>query len=200
MPAFKNLITYLFIFCSGVKNLSAQSDSSSNILVKKNNICVEAGGTGLVYSIGYERNFCIKKNLHHSVKFGISYPFIYGVQHILFPIDYSFYFGIHEHKLLVGGGILGLIGTSPSPNSLSAQKDYRNLFNSNPYSAISKYNTDNFNSSLDIAYSGKIGYIYSAEKINIYGYYNFFYIRFTYKYYFQPLWFGAGVSFKIGNK
>ncbi len=197
MNLFKPSLLTLLIFFSGIGTVSAQTNISPNTSIKKNNLCIEAGGTGLLYSFGYERSFAASGKTLQGLKVSVSYPFINGLNYILMPVDYHFYFGTESNKVFIGAGIIVLLGTAPSPNGFSAQKDFRNLYNSNPYLAIDKYNTDHYNSSVDIAYTGKVGYLHSFDRINVYAYYNCFYMRFTYKYHFQPLWFGAGVSFKL---
>ena len=175
--------TIIVFFVSSI-NFFAQEDSSYvSRNLKKNAISFEAGGTGLLYSFGYERSLRQSENYSHSMRIACSYPFIGGLDYLLIPFEYNMRVGKNRNKLLIGAGIINLIGTSPSPAGSSAQNDYRKLYNSESYTAMNKYNTDHFNSSFDITFIGKLGYIHSFEKIDLYGYYNCFYIRFTYKYF-----------------
>ncbi len=163
----------------------------------KNSINFEIGGTGLLYSLGYERVLCTKTLTSHSIKIAAGYPFIGGLDYLIVPVDYNFYLGKTSSKLILGAGLVNLIGTASTPNGIAAQKDFRKLYNEDPYAATNKYGTDHLNSSYDIAFTAKLGYLHSFERINLYAYYNCFYIRFTYQYYFQPFWLGAGVAYKF---
>ena len=162
----------------------------------KNNINIELGGTGLIYSLGYERNLCIKEKSYQSIKIGISYQHSFASQ-VFIPLDYNFYLGKGNLKLLLGAGIVGLLSTDPSPGSYNARQDYIKLYNQNPYNAISKYGTDHYQKAFDLAYTAKVGFKHIGKKVDVYGYYNCFYIRYSTSYNFQPAWFAIGLSIKI---
>lgn len=192
---------FLLVFIILNTFLLQAQDTINYADVRKNNICIELGGTGLLYSVKYERNLFIKPIHYQSIKVGLSYcqPIITGVDQVFITLDYNLYLGKGRMKLLAGAGIVGLIGTNPSPGSVSARQDYLKLYNSNHYAAISKYGTDNFEKAFDLAYTAKLGFKYVGRKIDFYAYYNCFYIRFSTSYNFQPAWIGTGICFKFGK-
>ena len=191
-------ITTLFLIA--ITCFAKGQDTINQKHVRKNNICLELGGTGLLYSVNYERNLFIKPKLYQSIKVGVGIPFIAGVDQFFIPLDYNIYLGKQKFKLLFGIGVVGLIGTNPSPSSVSARQDYLKLYNSNYYAAVNKYGTDHFEKAFDLAYTAKLGFKYVGRIIDFYAYYNCFYIRFSTSYYFKPDWFGTGISFKLGKK
>ena len=180
--------------------IRAQDSLSANKkFFGENNINIELGGTGLLYSIGYERNLCMRKKCYQSIKAGISYQPFFSVDQVFIPVDYNFYIGTGKTKLLMGLGEINLIGTHPSPSSPGSRSDYLNLYNQNPYSAFSKYGTDRFEKAFDLAYTAKLGFKYFGTCMGFYAYLNCFYIRFNTKYNFQPAWLGVGLSIKLGK-
>jgi len=191
-------LTLFFSSCIIFTEAIAQDTLNPAKILKKNAVGLELGGTGMFYSIYYERYFSIKEKVSQSLKAGVYYPITRkDINALYLPFDYNIYLGKKNIKLLMGAGGMGIFGTSPFPKSLSAQADYRNLYNTNSYSAVSKYGTGNFSPIADIAFTGKVGITGVDGRMSWNLFYNFFYIRFTYKYYFQPVWFGAGLSFKI---
>jgi hypothetical protein len=191
---------FVLFFLLGVIHFAKAQDTINYNYVRKNNICIEFGGTGLVYSVNYEHNLFIKKCVYQSVKAGVSLPFVAGIDQIFIPIDYNFYFGKGKFKILFGAGIIGLIGTHPSPSSISERQDYLKLYNSNHYVVVNKYGTNPFEKAFDLAYTAKLGFKYVGRLIDFYAYYNCFYIRYSTTYNFQPVWFGTGISLKLGKK
>lgn len=181
------------------KNYAQDSLSSRNICPNKNAIGFELGGTALMYSVYYEREVASKGILCQSVKAGISKSFIPGVDQFFLPFDYNLYWGHNKIKFLVGPGITLLISPSPSPSSASSRQDYKNIYQTNPNAAVSKYSTDHYEQLLDFAYTAKIGLAIKGERINWHFYYNCFLIRLNMHYYFQPLWMGVGFSFNLGK-
>ena len=179
-------------------NLRRDSINKNKPHTYKNNINFELGGTGITYSLGYERSLSIKEKSCQSLKISISYLKSFADQ-IFIPVDYNFYLGKGRTKLLVGAGIIGLIGTNASPNSVGARQDYIKLYNQNPYTAISKYGTDHYEKAFDLAYTAKLGFKYIGKRVDFYAYYNCFYIRFSTSYNLQPAWLGVGLSFKLGK-
>jgi len=150
----------------------------------------------LLYSINYEHNLFIKEKSYQSVKIGLSYK-SFNTDQVFIPIDYNFYLGKGKTKLLLGAGVIGLIGTNPSPSGVNARQDFKSLYQTDPSLAISKYGTDRYEQAFDLAYTAKIGFMCVGKKVNWYAYYNCFYIRFNMNYYFQPAWLGAGLSYKL---
>jgi len=194
----------LVLFLITIAFLTNAQDTINYKDVRKHNICLEVGGISILYSLNYERNLFIKQKIYQSLKVGIGGAYlpevVNGVNQILIPIDYNFYLGKGRLKLILGAGVIGLIGTNPSPGSFSARQDYLKLYNSNQqYVAVSKYGTNHFEKAFDLAYTAKLGFKYIGKRIDFYAYYNCFYIRFSTAYYFKPDWFGMGLSLKIGR-
>ncbi|MBS1647242.1 MAG: hypothetical protein JST67_07870 [Bacteroidetes bacterium] len=189
------LSSFYFVF-----NAKAQDTLCVNKkYVPHNNISLELGGAGLVYSLNYERIFFVKKYLYHSAKLGLGFPPIGGFNRVLMPLDYTLYIGKSRVKLIAGVGIVGVIGTNPFPSGASNQNDYLKLYNQDSYAAISKYGTNTFEKSFDLAYTGKIGLKYIVNKhMDVYVSVNCFYSRFNTHYTFNPIWPCSGISFKFG--
>jgi hypothetical protein len=158
----------------------------------------EIGGTGFLYSLNYERNFLIKKNIEQGIKIGISKSFIDGVDQFFIPIDYTVYLGDGDVQFLGGIGTTVLISPSAFPASPVQRADYRHLYQNNPSLALDKYGVTRYEQPFDLAYTARIGLRVGAkDRFTYFAYVNCFYIRFSMDYYFQPTWFSAGLSFRI---
>ena len=188
----------LTLFCLILFSVNAQDTLSINkSRLVKNNLCIELGGTGILYSINYERNFQIRTKFYQSVKMGINRQAYVGIDQVLIPIDYNFYLGKGYYKFLLGAGVIGLIGTNTFPGSYNSRLDYKNLYNSNTYNAITKYGNNKYEQAFDVAYTAKIGCKYIGKYVDLYSYLNCFYIRFSTQYNLKPVWFCLGISFKL---
>lgn len=183
------IFSILFLFLTF--NCAAQDS------MRKNSVCIELGGTGLTYSLGYERTLLTRPFISHAVKIAISYPFINGVDQFFVPLEYKCYFGQRKLRLMAGGGIILLVAASPFPTSIKSQRDYAALYKQSPYLAVDKYGLDSYRRSFDIAYTAHLGFKSVGRKIDFWGYLNCFLIRFSWNYHFQPIWPAIGFSIKF---
>lgn len=188
---------FLFFFFTLSLSVFSQDSTFNKLNVKKNNIGLEWFGTGLHYSIYYERNTFLKPITYQSIRIGCSYPIVQALNRVFVPIDYNLYLGKGRNKVFFGAGIIGLIGTAAFPSGISAQIDYRKLYNTNSYYAVSKYGSGTFEPLLDIAYTAKLGFKHIERKIDFYFYLNCFYMRLGMQYHFQPAWPCTGFNFKF---
>ena len=191
----RKLLTLIFI--SFILLGVAQDSTFNKVNLKKNCIGIELFGTGLHYSVYYERNFIIKPITYQSIKVGVSYPIVKDLNRIFIPIDYNIYVGKRKNKIFFGAGIIGLIGTAAFPSGISAQIDYRKLYLTNSYYAVSKYGSGTFEPLLDIGYTAKLGFKHIERKIDFYFYLNCFYMRLGMEYHLQPAWPCTGFNFKF---
>ncbi len=175
------------------------ADGDSNRM-GKNYIGVELGGTGLSYSLSYERNLSIKENLIQSLKIGVSKSFFDGVDQYFIPVDYTAYFGKGNFQFFGGLGVTILLSPSAFPSNARDRSDYKQLYQTNPSLALNKYGTTRYELPADIAYTLRAGVRIGAKRrFTYFAYMNCFYIRLTMDYYFQPLWLSAGLSMKISK-
>jgi len=174
--------------------------------IGKHLIGVEFGGTGMLYSAYYQRNFLARKCSFQSLRIGGSY-LLNDVSDIndlsiwesplCMPIEYSGYLGTGKWKLFGGAGVVALFNPHPSPASYKDRQEYKRLYNINPDSALAK-NSARYNPAFDLAYVAKIGIQYiSKKKMSFYSYINCFYFRDNLKWFFQPIWACIGFGYKI---
>lgn len=193
-PFFKtfpiSIVLTLFLFKQAI------SQDTTSKFVSKKVVFAELGGTGLQYSIGVEKFITVTKNFNLSFRGAVSYPVIPALNRFFFPCDFTTYIG-NKIRFLIGGGVIGLIGTSPFPIGQAAQLDYRKLAEINPYFAVRKYGDNAFQQGLDLAYTARIGVTFIRKKFNWYLYMNCFYMRLSLEYYFQSIWPGVGISRKF---
>lgn len=163
----------------------------------KNCVQLELGGSGLIYSLGYERAFLNKRIMCHSGKVGFSLPLVEGINQVFIPVEYRCTIGRNKLKLMAGAGTIFLASSSPFPRSIKSQRDYATLYRQSPYLALNKYGLETFQRTLDIAFIAHLGFKITGKSLDYFVYLNCFYIRFHLEYSFHPIWPAAGLSLKF---
>ncbi|MBS1646254.1 MAG: hypothetical protein JST67_02810 [Bacteroidetes bacterium] len=195
----KTKLFFLLCVYFGFAQIKAQDSLCFNKkYVAKNNVTAEALGTCILYSINYERNFCIKEKIFHTFRTGLSYwDLIYSETGYSFyiPMTYSFNLGKKRNKFFVGTGTTFMIATNPYPTSAAGRAYARQNYNNPEYS-------ESYVSPMSIMFQPIfIGYQYISKKR--------FYFKVTattliiddplrMHFYFSPIpWGGVTFGFKL---
>jgi hypothetical protein len=97
-------IGMLLVILIMVKLGFGQNDST----IKRNSLCAELGGTGIYYSLGYDRDIVAKKNWGLTIGAGLSGFKYREAVNLLFPIQVKAYYKLKRHKLEFGLGVTPL--------------------------------------------------------------------------------------------
>lgn len=164
--------------------------------VAKNNVTAEVFGFAYLYSLNYERNFCIKENIFHNFRAGLSYCILPNKgMGVYIPLGYSFNLGKKRNKFFLGTGATLMIATNPYPTSAAGRAYARQNYNNPEYS-------ESYVSPMSIMFQPIfIGYQYISKKR--------FYFKVTattliiddplrMHFYFSPIpWGGVTFGFKL---
>jgi hypothetical protein len=130
---------YCFIFFSVLAFYSKAQDTTLSFnkkYVSKNNVSVELGGIGFIYSINYERNFGIQDNSFNTLRVGSAYGGslgLTGMNLVYLPVAYTYSIGKKKSKFFVGMGLNLMISPFPYPTTFSGRQYVRHHPTQNYY-------------------------------------------------------------------
>jgi hypothetical protein len=118
-----NFLILFFVSC--VLKITAQDSISFNKkYIAKNNVSIELGGVGFLYSLNYERNFGVKDKSFHTLRIGISYGGngLSGSDLVYLPINYTYVLGKKKSKFFIGFGLTFSICPNPYPSTFTERQ------------------------------------------------------------------------------
>ena len=193
---------YLILFFVLTLNGKAQDTLSFNKkYVSKNNVSLEAGGIGFVYSVNYERNFGIKENSFHSLRGGMAYGGSLGlasVDLIYLPMAYTYSIGKKKSKFFMGIGFNFMISPSPYPTTFSGRQYVRH--NPAQTNLDGQPLLDTYQPLLNVMICPMIGYEFISKKAFYFkGYVNGIFLSDEVTHWFAYPWAGFMFGYKLNN-
>ncbi|MBS1646510.1 MAG: hypothetical protein JST67_04150 [Bacteroidetes bacterium] len=133
--------------------------------VAKNNVTAEVFGFAYLYSLNYERNFCIKENIFHNFRAGLSYCILPNKgMGVYIPLGYSFNLGKKRNKFFLGTGATLMIATNPYPTS-AAGRSYARQYADTAKTSWGQPFTDVYVPLFDLMFHPVyMGYQYTSKK------------------------------------
>jgi hypothetical protein len=185
--------TIFFIIYNAVRLFGQDSLSFNEKHVAKNNVSLDLGGVGIVYSVNYERNFTIKNNFYQTFKVGAVY---FPTIDIGLPISYGYSIGKGKSKCMISSGVIVAYNLHPYPATAAQRELYRQSPTNNPYAG------KQFEPLIDAwLYPVLAGYEFMSSNRFFFKAYATAYISRTNMIYYHVLpWAGFTFGFKLDKK